>query len=229
MGQNSTEVAYQFGQLGSAYTDLAQTIVPPQGMVIVAINFLAEGTPTILTPELLGRTTALGGGLGPGFPEITAGTNVTGINSTHTRNSTGMFMAALDDNAGSNITQVTFSAFDPRHQPGIITPGMYVLLVNANYQEDGNPAMVIDAQTPSPIYSGPNQRGVKVVSVDSDDKITLSAGISPSSQALIFLGPQQGAGGIIANGQAYPAGTTIYGRWTEFKNDAAAVICYFGK
>lgn len=237
MGQNSTEVAYNFGQMGSAYTDLAQTIVPPQGMVIVAINFLAAGTPTILTPELLGRATATGsgwpgGGLGPGFPEITGGTNVTGLASTHTRNSTGMFMAALDDNAGSDITQVTFSLFSTGH-PGPkaspITPGMYVLLVNDDYQEDGNPAMVIDPQTPSPIYSGPNQRGVKVVSIDSDDTITLSAGISPNSQALIFLGPQQGAGGIIANGQAYPAGTTIYGRWTEFKNDAAAVICYFGK
>tara|TARA_X000001036_G_scaffold352863_1_gene334117 strand:+ start:1634 stop:2320 length:687 start_codon:yes stop_codon:yes gene_type:complete len=228
MGINSTEVSYGFGQMGSAYTDLAQTIVPPQDMVIVAIQFLAEGTPTVLTPELLGRTTAVGGGVGPGFPEITSGTNVTGINSTCTRNSTGMFMAALDDNSGSDITQVTLSSFETR-RPGVITPGMYVLLVNADYQEDGNPAMVIDAQTPTPIYGGPNQRGVKVLSVDSDDQITLSAGISPSSQALIFLGPQQGAGGIIANGQAYPAGTTIYGRWTEFKNSAAGVICYFGK
>jgi len=30
MGQNSTEVAYGFGQLGSTYTDKAQSIVPPQ-------------------------------------------------------------------------------------------------------------------------------------------------------------------------------------------------------
>ena len=26
-----------------------------------------------------------------------------------------------------------------------------------------------------------------------------------------------------------PEGTTIYGRWTEFKPSAAGVICYFGK
>ena len=51
MGINSTEVAYNFGQLGSAYTDIAQTIVPPKNHVIVAIQFLADNTPTVLTPR----------------------------------------------------------------------------------------------------------------------------------------------------------------------------------
>tara|TARA_B100001250_G_scaffold173720_1_gene149481 strand:+ start:620 stop:1021 length:402 start_codon:yes stop_codon:yes gene_type:complete len=38
---NSQEVSYQFGQLGSAYVKLAaHVIVPPDGMVIVAIQFL---------------------------------------------------------------------------------------------------------------------------------------------------------------------------------------------
>ena len=53
MGQNSTEVAYGFGQFGSAYTDLGKPIVPPTGLVITAITFLAENTPTVLTPEKL--------------------------------------------------------------------------------------------------------------------------------------------------------------------------------
>ena len=53
MGINSTEVAYGFGQLGSAYSDIAQTIVPPQGLGIVAIQFLADNTITVLTPEIL--------------------------------------------------------------------------------------------------------------------------------------------------------------------------------
>ena len=38
MGQNSTEVAYGFGQLGSAYSDLAKPIVPPTSHVICAIT-----------------------------------------------------------------------------------------------------------------------------------------------------------------------------------------------
>ena len=38
---NSQEVAYQFGQLGSAHTQTAaNTITPPSGKVIVAITFL---------------------------------------------------------------------------------------------------------------------------------------------------------------------------------------------
>jgi hypothetical protein len=43
MGINSTEVAYGFGQLGSAFTDTADNqLVPPTGKVFVAITFLAD-------------------------------------------------------------------------------------------------------------------------------------------------------------------------------------------
>ena len=51
MGQNSTEVAYGFGQLGSAYCDAASAVTPPSGKVIVAIQFLADNTPTALVAE----------------------------------------------------------------------------------------------------------------------------------------------------------------------------------
>lgn len=41
MGINSTEVSYGFGQFGSAFSDTdANTIRPPEGLVIVAIHFL---------------------------------------------------------------------------------------------------------------------------------------------------------------------------------------------
>ena len=40
MGLNSTEVAYQFGQLGSGFSDEAVEVTPPTGKVIVAIQFL---------------------------------------------------------------------------------------------------------------------------------------------------------------------------------------------
>jgi len=43
MGQNSTEVAYGFGQMGSVFTDTADSpITPPTGKVFVAITFLAD-------------------------------------------------------------------------------------------------------------------------------------------------------------------------------------------
>jgi hypothetical protein len=237
MGQNSTEVQYGFGQLGSAYSDVNQPIVPPMGMVIVAIQFLANNTPTVLTPEVLGNTTAAepyAGGHGFGFPEITTGSNVTALLSTHTRNTNGRLMGQLDD-SGANV-QVTFTSLET-HDMNV---GDYVLLVNDTMQEDGNPTMTIDSETPIPIYSGRNKRGIVIKSIDSNDTITLKdsagnafSGLSPSSQSLIILGPQQGAGANVANGQVYPKGVTIYGRWTTFTPSAATadgggVIAYFG-
>ena len=50
MGQNSTDVAYHFGQMGSAYTDLDKPIVPPQGMVIVAIQFINAASINLTAP-----------------------------------------------------------------------------------------------------------------------------------------------------------------------------------
>lgn len=44
MGQNSTEVAYGFGQLGSSFVDTAGEHQPPTGKVIVAITFLEDTT-----------------------------------------------------------------------------------------------------------------------------------------------------------------------------------------
>ena len=48
MGINSTEVAYAFGQLGSAYCDTATAVTPASGKVIIAIYFIADNTPTAL-------------------------------------------------------------------------------------------------------------------------------------------------------------------------------------
>ena len=219
MGINSTEVAYNFGQLGSAYTDIAQTIVPPKNHVIVAIQFLADNTPTVLTPEKLDRN-------GPGYIAISGSTgddvevagnnyfNFNGVHATH-----------VTDNAGSDITDITLTTSGA----GRVKVGQYVLLVNDDADESGATAQTIDAQTPIPIYNGPNKQGVKVIAFDGTTGVTLDTGISPNSQALIFLDEQHGAGGITAAGQVFPKGVTIYGRWTAFTPSAAGVICYFGK
>ena len=222
MGQNSTEVAYGFGQLGSAYTDIAQTIVPPKDHVIVAIQFLADNTPTVLTPEKLDRQ-------GPGYFAISGSTgdhvdaadnnyfNFNGIHSSE--------VADTNIAAGADVTLETVAV--PANK---ISVGQYVLLVNGDADESGATAMVIDAETPVPIYSGPSQQGVKVTAYDGVSKVKLDTAITPTSdQALVFLDEQHGAGGITAASQVYPAGVTIYGRWTAFKPSAAGVICYFGK
>jgi hypothetical protein len=44
MGQNSTEVAYGFGQLGSAFNDGNAAMAPPTGKVFVAITMLTDVT-----------------------------------------------------------------------------------------------------------------------------------------------------------------------------------------
>ena len=44
MGQNSTEVAYGFGQMGSVFNDGTAAITPPTGKVFVAITMLANTT-----------------------------------------------------------------------------------------------------------------------------------------------------------------------------------------
>ncbi len=219
MGQNSTEVAYGFGQLGSAYTDIAQTIVPPKDHVIIAIQFLADNTPTVLTPEKLDRN-------GPGYIAISGSTgddievadnNYFNFNGVHASHVTDGTIAA-----GSNVTLATSGA-------GRVRPGQYVLLVNNDADESGATAQTIDAETPVPIYNGPSTQGVKVTSFNGTTTVTLDAQITPSSQALIFLDEYHGAGGITAASQVFPKGLTIYGRWTAFKPSAAGVICYFGK
>ena len=42
MGQNSTEVAYGFGQIGSGFSDEAVAVTPPTGKVIIAMTFLED-------------------------------------------------------------------------------------------------------------------------------------------------------------------------------------------
>jgi len=89
--------------------------------------------------------------------------------------------------------------------------------------------MVIESETPVPIYKGPSQQGAKVTSFNGTTTVTLDTALGAcTSKALIFLDEQHGAGGITAAGQEFPAGLTIYGRWTAFKGSAAGAICYFG-
>ena len=206
--------AYGFGQLGSAYTDVAKPVVPPQGMVIVAIQFITDNNiPTVLLPEKLDTQ-------GPGFPQIT-GTTDTVADADAWMNFNGTTTAACTGSNSGN--DVTISALNTK-----IQVGQYVLIVDDDDTEAVG--LDIDSDTPVPIYSGPNRRGVYVTAYDGATTVTLSAATTPSSlQSLIFLDAQHGAGAVEATGATYPSGTTIYGRWTTFTGeDGKSVICYFG-
>ena len=214
MGQNSTEVAYGFGQMGSVFTNLAKPVYPPKGHVIVAIQCLADATLTELHTETLDA-------MGPQFI-TTEGTEATDANYL------GVTEAAC---TGARTTvyntndTVTIADADTK-----IKVGQYVLLVNDGDTIDAG--LTVDSETPTPIYSGPNKAGVKVLKVDGVN-ITLDTVLTPtSSQTLVFLDEYHGAGGTTTDGVTYPKGLTIYGRWTMVTPTADAdggIICYFGK
>ena len=211
MGQNSTGVSYNFGQMGSAYQNLAKPVYPPKGMVIVAIQFLADNTPTALITETLDTQ-------GPQY----FGTNDTEATAA---NYLGVTEAACTGARTTvNITNdtVTIGAENAK-----IKVGQYVLLVAQG--DTDTSGITIDSETPIPITSGPNKQGVKVTSYGGGTTLTLDTQITPSTQGLIFLDDFHGAGGLSAGSQVFPKGVTIYGRWTTFTPSAAGVICYFGK
>ena len=217
MGQNSTEVSYGFGQMGSAYTDLAMPIVPPQGMVIVAIQFLTDNIPTVLTPEKLDDR-------GPGYVSISGSTSdVVGAADDYMN-----FHGAAQANCDTAATYPAGTAVSVSATTGTIKKGQAVLLVlDADHEQSG---LTIDTETPIPIYDGPNRQGVYVTDIASNGDPILDTQITPAiNQHLIFLGPEQGAGGLTAHSQKFPKGAVIYGRWTTITPGTGGVICYFGK
>ena len=206
MGINSTGTSYNFGQLGSVTCQTATPIVPPQGMVITAIQFLADNTPTVLKSENLGAT-------GPNFFSTEAADHV---------NFNGVTEQNLAD--ASSTTTPTLSGAN-----SLIKKGQFVLLINQGDTIDNG--ITVDAETPIPIYNGPSKQGVTVVEYGGSTSITLSSAVSPSSQSLVFLDNYNGAGGNDATGITYPKGLTIVGRYTTITPEADAdggVICYFG-
>jgi len=230
MGQNSTEVAYGFGQMGSAYSDKAVEIIPPKDHVIIAIQFLADNTPTVLTPERLDDG-------GPGYVGITGTTAATVLNFEATVTSNVNFAGTC----ASNVSNATYPAYtnitllSPPSDLNLIRVGQYVMIVDDGATENGSAAMLYDTSgtgTPFPIYNGPHKAGVKVVAWDGVSRVQLDTTITTGApgEALIFLDETHGAGGITAASQVYPKGVVIYGRWTTFKGEAdKGVICYFGK
>ena len=226
MGQNSTEVAYGFGQMGSAYSDKAVEIIPPKDHVIIAIQFLADSTPTVMTPERLDEG-------GPGFAGIT-GTTAKDVEDHEATISSNINFAGACGSAVGDATHAAHADITLTNPPSdttLIRPGQYVMVVAPAATENGSTALAYDtAQTPFPVYNGPHKAGVKVTAWDGVNKVQLDTAITTSSEALIFIDETHGAGGITSASQEYPKGAVIYGRWTCFKGEAdKGVMVYFGK
>jgi len=222
MGINSTEVSYGFGQMGSVFTNLAKPVFPPKGHVIVAVQFLADNTPTSMITETLDT-------MGPQFP----GTDDTEASAA---NYIGIHEAAAASVSG-NVVTIADTANNVK-----IKPGQYVIIGADGDTIDAGMTLDTGAGHLTPIYQGPNAQGVVVKSLTggtygttltlgAPDNGTVAVDVSgiDSSNTLYFLDEYHGAGGSTMESIVFPKGVTIYGRWTTIVPSAAPVICYFGR
>ena len=224
MGINSTEVSYQFGQLGSVFTNLAKPVYPPKDHVIVAIQFLQENTPTVLLTETLDTA-------GPQFP----GSDATEASAA---NFGGVYFDACTG-ASRTTVNVANDTFPITTASALIKPGQTILLGADGDTIDAGITLDTGAGHVDPNYNGPNPTGLKVASIDATGLLITTTAISggtftplnpDNANTVYFLDEHHGAGGTTMLVQAFPAACTIYGRWTKFVGEnAKGVICYFGK
>ena len=152
MGQNSTEVAYGFGQMGSVFTNLAQSVYPPKDHVIVAIQFLADNTPTVMETETLDSS-------GPQFP--THQDDELQSAGGPDANFAGVVWAAAS--AGTTAGVITIADLAKN---ALIKPGQVVLIGDdAAETIDTGIAWDSAAGNVTPIYNGPNKQWLEVVSL----------------------------------------------------------------
>ena len=222
MGQNSMEVAYGFGQLGSVFTNLAKPVFPPKDHVIVAIQFLAENTPTVMLTETLDT-------FGPQFP----GTDDTEATAANYLGVTEAAAASATSEGVVTIADVAANA--------AIKKGQFVIIGADADTIDAGITLDTSAGHVDPVYTGPNKQGLIVENLTGgthgttltitniDGGVVDLSGID-ASNTLYFIDEQHAVGGTTTEGVAFPAGSTIYGRWTKFVGEnAKGVICYFGK
>ena len=232
MGQNSTEVAYGFGQMGSVFTNLAAPVYPPKDHVIVAIQCLADATFSVLETETLDT-------MGPQF--LTHQDDELHSAGGPDANYLGVSQAAVDGAGGTDGTVDIADIVDNLR----IKVGQYVLIgADDDAIDTGHDSMDTGAGHVDPIYQGPSQQGIIVESapaagtygrnmqLSNADGSTFDASGLDASNTLYFLDEFHGAGGTTIEGVTFPKGITIYGRWTKVTPGADAdggIICYFGK
>tara|TARA_A100001391_G_C5046398_1_gene272232 strand:+ start:48 stop:698 length:651 start_codon:yes stop_codon:yes gene_type:complete len=216
MGQNSTEVSYGFGQMGSVFTNLAKPVFPPKDHVIVAVQFLDDNTPTSMITETLDT-------FGPQFPS-------TDDTEASANNYLGVTEAAANG-AGTTAGVVTLTSSN-----SLIKPGQFIVIGADGDEIDAGIDLDTSAGHITPIYRGPNQQGLVVKTIDGTSLTIMNknggvfdASNLDASNTLYFLDEHHGVGGTTTEGVTFPKGITIYGRWTTITPSAAPIICYFGK
>ncbi len=207
MGQNSTEVAYGFGQMGCMMVDGTDAFFPPKDMVIVAI--------TALTDINFHATN----GLVSDFERYTDGANNSPwITTDADAHGTGEIAAQNAHNDGNAAGVITLASAD-----ATIKPGMIVEQGTMCPRDLVNP-YVVKSISGTTLTVAKRNRPHATAAVRAD----LASG---AAAAIYFFSPRgQGFGGVQMDASnTIPRGVTIYGRWTAGKlNAAGTLIAYFG-
>ena len=217
MGQNSTEVAYGFGQFGSAFTDTADApIYPPKGMVIVAVTFIADTYLEVLGTNAGGLTSELFTDSSGTTQSMYIGTDVAAHDLGNHEDAD-----AHNDNGSNDTGVITLAAASK-----LIKPGMIVEHETMCPRSLTNPYIVKSVSSTSVTLAKQNDpRHTAAVAADY-------ATGSTAQKAQFYDPHSQGYGGkILDNGNTFPKGITIYGRWTgvEIGNGkTGSLIAYFG-
>ena len=229
MGINSTEVAYGFGQLGSVFTNLAKPVYPPKDHVIVAIQCLDSTTFSVLETETLDS-------LGPQFP--THQDDELASAGGPDANYLGVVEAPASSATTAGVITLTSEVAATN---ALIKPGQVILIGADSDSIDAGFTVDTGAGHITPIYQGPNKQYLEVVSISGTTLTVKAVGAGgntamalldqiSTSNTIYFLDPFHGAGGTTVESVTFPAGMTIYGRWTTVETSTTAgIICYFGK
>jgi len=215
MGQNSTEVAYGFGQFGSVFVDTTAKIIAPQGLAVVAIQALSDVSFSELTADTLNAQPAYGTSHaqrgGPEFFGLAVAAHNLG----------DCVIAGASKSAAITTVTHTANTAGPNSTSAIQTGMQLVSLTDADFPRDGllgRPVIIEEILSTTTFRVSDN---AKTMTLSSQDL----AGLALNSS---------GYGGVaIDSSQVFPKGLTIYGRWTSFTlNDnysTGGVIAYFGK
>tara|TARA_R100001463_G_scaffold92777_1_gene147576 strand:- start:1507 stop:2211 length:705 start_codon:yes stop_codon:yes gene_type:complete len=234
MGQNSTEVSYGFGQMGSVYMNISEKpVFPPKDHVICAIQFVAANSLLKLHTETLD-------GQGPQY--ITTEDDELKSAGGPDANYLGVTEAAASGGTAAGVITIADVIANKD-----IKPGQVIAVVSDASTIDLGITVDTGAGHIMPIYNGPNKAYLEVVSLTggtygttltvkavgkADAALAALANID-GDNTILFLDPYHGVGGTTIEGTSFPTGIVIYGRWTEVQlgsSDAdGGIICYFGK
>ena len=87
MGINSTDTAYNFGQIGSGFSDEAVAVTPPTGKVIIAMTFLSDTVLSAMVADTDGYT-ATDGSTGEAYFSHTTAVAANGGGAAESDNAT---------------------------------------------------------------------------------------------------------------------------------------------